>query len=221
MQISRYKKPVVVVGAAFVVGFCCFIFRNLDAWLEVSDPLPNSLDLLFTTSGEETRFRYSKKLFSQGRVSFWLLSYPTSAIADSLRKENFNIKRIGVVDSCANTQSEIACLEHWMESDCRWRQFIGKEARKDAQEVAKVGIVSNWYHMLRIKLIVTAQTRNRSVSYYYLPVPSEYDQYRNRYKSWWRQSAVRYVVFLEWKKIVYYFLKNPGLIFSLSSARHS
>jgi hypothetical protein len=206
------KKRIFLAGVVIVIGLGYYVFLNMDVGLEVVDPLPKSLDVLFTLSGEMTRLQYSKELFAKGRVSFWLLSFPNKKIMDTFQKDGLDTARIGIVDSCANTRSEIAFLKQWLMTGPRSRRFLRQENGQDSTKKVNVGIVSNWYHMRRIQLIVETQIRKGLFTSFYLPVPNTYDTYRDRHKSWWRQKTVREIVYSEWKKNIYYLFSHPQLI---------
>lgn len=207
------KKPVFLVALAGIVfGGGIYGFRNLGAWLVVSDPLPSSLDVLFTLGGEDSRFVYSKELYARYPRAIWLISYPSATIVRALKTEGFDTSRIAVVDTCQNTRSEIAFLKKWLSlsfSSMRRPGALGAAtARTTSGDSLTIGIISNWYHMRRIKVIVDRQLPKGAYSLYYLPASITTDPYRYSYKKWWQQKAVRSIVCLEWEKILLYWVKH-------------
>jgi uncharacterized SAM-binding protein YcdF (DUF218 family) len=218
MRVLRLKKTILPFSFVFTIGVGCVVFRNLDRWLEISDPLPGRIDVLFTLSGEDSRLQYSSELFSEHRASFWLISNPDKKITGALQAVGIDTTRIFVVDSCANTRSEIAFLKQWILTDPRAGRIPLKDAGQGAPMACSVGIVSNWYHMRRTQLIAKNLLGGNFFPCLYLAVPHRFDAYyRDLKKAWWRQRIVRNVVLLEWKKIVYYFFMHPLLVFSMSS----
>jgi|WetSurMetagenome_2_1015567.scaffolds.fasta_scaffold110547_1 hypothetical protein len=187
----------VVLVAIAATGF---FFYRLDAWLEVSDPLPGTIDLLFTLSGESTRLDYSKKLFAQGACHSWLISDPDTGLPATIRRQRLSAGDISGVDTCGNTRSEIRFL----------KSFLGKtEYREGKGTLPKIGIVSNWYHLRRAKILVETYIPKGGFSFYYLAVPREYDTYRDSRKHWWRQKVVKDIALFELGKIIYFYSTHP------------
>jgi uncharacterized SAM-binding protein YcdF (DUF218 family) len=202
-------RAIVVFCFSAMVVIGVFLFVHLDRFLVVSDPLPSSLDALFTLGGEDTRLAYSKQLYVKYSPVLWLISYADKNLIRSLEKEKIDTSRITLVDTCKNTRSEIRYMEKWV----RDRALSGRlDTGTAAVGPPRIGIVSNWYHMRRINMIIRAQAPKNRLRYYYLAVPGSYESYRNTGKRWWRQKNMRDVVFLEWEKIIYYFVMHPLLI---------
>jgi uncharacterized SAM-binding protein YcdF (DUF218 family) len=158
------------------------------------------------------------ELFAKGNISFWLVSYENKKIMARFLQRGLDTARICIVDTCANTRSEIAFLKHWLETDPRGGRYGIRGNGHGALAKGTIGVVSNWYHMRRIQLIVGNLFGKDRFSCLLLAVPNRFDaHYRDLKKNWWRQRAVRAVVLLEWKKIVYYIFKRPLLVFSMIS----
>ncbi len=196
-------------GMLVVIAIAAFILYDLDDWLEVSDPFPGSIDLLFTLSGESTRLDYSKKLFERGACRSWLISDPDTGLPAAIRRQRRAAGDVWGVDTCQNTRSEIMFLKSFL-GKTEWRSEHRENARRgDIRAIPKIGIVSNWYHMRRVKIIVEAFIPESRFSFYYFPVPSNYDTYRDRRKHWWRQKKVKDIALFELGKIVYFIINHP------------
>jgi uncharacterized SAM-binding protein YcdF (DUF218 family) len=212
MRPCATKKTVFLIAfAGIIIGGGIYGFRNLGAWLVVSDPLPSSLDVFFTLGGEDSRLVYSQELYARYPRAIWLISYPSAAISRALKKEGFDTSRIAVVDTCQNTRSEIAFLSQRL--SLAFPHLFRPAALKaattgDSDDSLKIGIISNWYHMRRIKVIVDRQLPKGAYSLYYLPASIATDPYRYSYKKWWRKKVVRSIVFLEWEKILLYLVRH-------------
>jgi uncharacterized SAM-binding protein YcdF (DUF218 family) len=176
--------------------------------------LPDSLDVIFTFAGESGRITYSKQLFTRYQKSIWVLSYPGKKIIVPLAREGFDTSRITVVDTCRNTASEVAYILSLTTapstgsaaSENRLELFLKTSA---VRHHLKVGLVSNPYHMRRIRMMATRKKEAGSLSFYYLPVPYEYYGWTKRvYEKWWESDELRPAINLELKKLAYYSFKQ-------------
>lgn len=187
---------------AIAVLFCWIVFRNLAVWLVVSDPLPQSLDAIFTFAGDIHRLNYSKELFNRYPQAQWLISYPSKKIAVPLKRDGFDTTRITIVDTCKNTHSEV-----WYLTD--WATHVSEtDNRFSKTRPLSVGLVSTPFHMRRIRLEVRRRRIDNACVFYYLPVPVEqYGLTKNDFKMWWKNDQLESAVVLEFKKFIYYFWK--------------
>jgi uncharacterized SAM-binding protein YcdF (DUF218 family) len=194
-------KTAIVLGSALcVAAACACAFRGLALFLVVSDPLPPSLDAVFTFAGETHRIIYSKELFKQYPHSQWLISYPTKRISIPLGKKGLDTSRIFIVDTCKNTTSEA-----WYVADWALRTVNGGNGYSAARPLA-IGLVSTPFHMRRIRMEVRRKYKSTACRFFYLPVPYErYGVTRHTYETWWMNKQLRPAVILEFKKFIYYF----------------
>jgi uncharacterized SAM-binding protein YcdF (DUF218 family) len=192
------KKTVCIVGVALpALAAAVFAFCNCALWLVVSDPLPATLDAVFTFAGESHRIVYSRELFLANKNSRWLLSYPSRRIAARLVKEGLDTSRITIVDTCKNTSSEAAYVTDWAAKECM---------RFTADRPLAIGLVSTPFHMRRIRMEITRKFKGKSCNFYYLPVPFErYGVTRQTYATWWLNKPLRQAVLLELQKYIFYF----------------
>jgi uncharacterized SAM-binding protein YcdF (DUF218 family) len=187
--------------AVVLVGWLAF--RNLAVWLVISDPLPQSLDAVFTFAGDVHRINYSKELFKQYPQSKWLISYPSKKIAVPLKRDGFDTSRIVIVDTCKNTTAEVLFITDWV------HHAVAADKRFSRARPLSVGLVSTPYHMRRIRMGVSRRGKNDACAYYYLPVPRElYGLTKNDFKTWWKNDQLKSAVWLEFKKFTYYFWKS-------------
>ncbi|NLP00977.1 MAG: hypothetical protein GX089_00640 [Fibrobacter sp.] len=169
-----------------------FSFRNLGKWLMVSDPLPGHLDIVFTFAGENVRVSYSKELMSRFSDAHWMLSDYKDGHSRLLKRSNYDMSKVSVIDSCRNTYSEVDALMKRLSSQ---------------KEELHVGLVSGPYHMRRIKIMLSRYPETKNYHFYFLPVPLErYNWTDNMIKKWWRSGTVSSAVISEVQKIVYFFL---------------
>jgi uncharacterized SAM-binding protein YcdF (DUF218 family) len=198
------KKNIVIVSSVFLVAALFLLaFRNCALWLVVSDPLPPSLDALFTFAGETNRMVYSKELFTRYPGSRWIISYPSKKIAIPLNKDGFDTSRIMIVDTCKNTNAEALFITDWA------RQALSGSSGFSKAGPLAIGLVSTPTHMRRIRMEISRKYKTRSCIFYYLPVPFErYGLTKNDYKTWWYSGQLRPVVLLEIKKLIYYTWKS-------------
>lgn len=198
------RKLQIVLSVAFVAVVLSgwFAFRNLATWLVVSDPLPPSLDVIFTFAGDNQRLIYSKELYAKYPQARWVISYPTKKIAVPLKREGFDTSRIQIVDTCKNTNTEAWFITGWV------RHAAETGAGISRANPLKVGLVSMPYHMRRIHLDVSRKPKDESCVYYYLPVPFEqYGLTKADFKTWWMIAPLRASILLEFKKYLYYLWK--------------
>lgn len=167
-------------------------------WLVISDPIPENLDLIVTFAGERERVAYSRELSTKFPKSFWILSDYKDGYSRLLRKSNFNMSRVHIVDTCQNTVSEIDAVKKWIRNN--------QQKFKDKSQIS-IGLVSSPYHMRRIQLIVKNQLKNDSYRFHYLPVPLERYNWTNKMLTyWWRTGSVSRAVISEFQKIIYFIL---------------
>jgi uncharacterized SAM-binding protein YcdF (DUF218 family) len=190
----------IVTTALAAAAVCAYAFRNLALFLVVSEPLPPSLDAVFTFAGETQRIIYSKELFKQYTRSEWLISYPTKRISIPLGKKGLDTSRIFVVDTCRNTNSEA-----WYIADWALRTVNSNSGYSAARPLA-IGLVSTPFHMRRIRLEVQRKYKGTACRFFYLPVPYErYGVTKHTYETWWMNKQLRPAVILEFNKFIYYF----------------
>jgi uncharacterized SAM-binding protein YcdF (DUF218 family) len=202
--IFRKKTRVVLPGFAIVLVLAGWIaFRNLALWMVVSEPLPPSLDAIFTFAGETHRMMYSKELYARYPGSRWIISYPSKRIAIPLNKDGFDTARISIIDTCKNTYAEALFITDWAKN-----MTAEGHGYSNAKPLA-IGLVSTPFHMRRIRMEVSRKFKDRACVFYYLPVPFErYGMTRNDYKTWWNRVQLRAAVVLEIKKLIYYSWKS-------------
>lgn len=196
----KFPNPFTIILAfsSLFLVLCFFLLLNMGQWLVINDPIPEKLDLIVTFAGERERVAYSRELSTKFPQSFWLLSDYKDGYSRLLRKSNFNMSRVHIVDTCQNTVSEIDAMNNWIKKN--QQRFKGKSR-------ISIGLVSSPYHMRRIQLIVKKQFKNNDISFHYLPVPLERYKWTNKMlKYWWRTGAVSRAVISEFQKIIYFIL---------------
>lgn len=196
----KFPNPFTIILAfsSLFLVLCLFLLLNMGRWLVIYDPIPEKLDLIVTFAGEQQRVAYSRELSMKFPQSFWLLSDYKDGYSRLLRKSNFNMSRVHIVDTCQNTVSEIDAMNNWIKKN--QQRFIGKSR-------ISIGLVSSPYHMRRIQLIVKKQFKNNDISFHYLPVPLERYKWTNKMLMyWWRTGAVSRAVISEFQKIIYFIL---------------
>lgn len=193
-----FKKIRIPIGIGCILVAFFFGLRSVGVWLLVNNPVPERVDVIFTFAGDRYRVIYSRKLMETFKNAHWLLSDFKDGYATLLRKQDFNMSRVTIVDTCVNTISEVKALFHYLESNAT---VLPPEP--------VVALVSSPYHMRRIQLMVAQQQKVKNVTFSYLPVPLEqYNASRDMYRHWWKYSGISNVVFSELPKIVYFFFFN-------------
>ncbi|HEX3019821.1 MAG TPA: ElyC/SanA/YdcF family protein [Chitinispirillaceae bacterium] len=199
MSMFKFHKSFGIALIFFLLTLilCLFMFINAGRWLVISDPLPENLDLIFTFAGEHERVAYSKELTSKYPRSFWMLSDYKNGYARLLRKSNFNMSIVQIVDTCKNTVSEVNALRTWLKNN---KQFQNNTR-------LSIGLVSSPYHMRRIKLITKKEFKKSNIDFHFLPVPLDrYNWTSKMLQYWWNTGAVSRVVISELQKIIYFLL---------------
>jgi uncharacterized SAM-binding protein YcdF (DUF218 family) len=195
------NKKALLFLACFLIVFAgtgWVVFKNLASWLIVSDPLPQSLDVIFTFGGEDSRIAYSKSLFSKNPRALWIISYENRKLLQTLGKEGFDTSRIRIVDTCTSTFAEISFLKNQMADFVKTRGNSGKVG------LPTIGLVSNWYHMRRIKLTASRAIPKDLCKLKYFSVPLTKNESSRFLGAWWKDNNVRSIVCSEWWKILYY-----------------
>jgi uncharacterized SAM-binding protein YcdF (DUF218 family) len=192
-------RLIIVLGVITVtIPLLLLALRGAGVWLLVDDPLPEKVDVIFTFAGEKYRVDYSAKLMIKYPGAHWVLSDFKNGYFNYIRKKEFDISRITLVDTCVSTISEVKCLFGYL-----------REQRGQYPKNLTVGLVSSPYHMRRINLMVKSQGRMNNVKFTYLPVPLEaYNASDEMYKRWWKNKYISEVVFSEFPKILYFYFFN-------------
>lgn len=198
--------------ARLIAGFLCvlllfiFVLLRLGDWLTPSDPLPGNLDLIVTFAGENVRVNYSRELMSRYPEAHWLLSDYKNGYGRLLQKNDYDMRRVTIVDTCKNTLSEVHAAAAYIPVFLK-----EKPVRKDPKQRLTVGLVSSPYHMRRIDLMARRYLGGPDVRYFLLSVPLQKYQWGEKtFRYWWRSNVITSVTMLELMKIGYFLL--TGLI---------
>ena len=196
----NHKKTLALIVSLLIVFAVIglFVFKNLASWLIVSDPVPKSLDVIFTFGGEDSRIAYSKSLFSKNPRALWIISYENRKLVQTLWKEGFDTSRIRIVDTCTSTFSEISFLKNQI------ADFVKPRGNSGNAGSPTIGLVSNWYHMRRIKLTASRVIPKDLCKLKYFSVPLTKNESSRFLGAWWKDDNVRSIVCSEWWKILYY-----------------
>ena len=202
---NKTKTLLVLCILVFFAGTGWYVFKNLALWLIVSDPVPQSLDALFTFGGEDTRVTYSKSLFLKNPHGLWVISSDNKKIIQTLGKEGFDTSRIFLVDTCSSTSSEISFLNNWIAGFIKKREgTAGDKKVSQVSALPEIALVSNWYHMRRIQLIASRRIPKKLCMVSYCSVPLSNHELAILSNKWWNTKAVSRIVYSEWRKILYY-----------------
>ncbi len=195
--LKKHKKVLVISCTVIVLVIVTFIaIRQAGVWLLVKDPIPDKVDVLFTFAGERHRVDYTSELMMKYPNAHWVLSDFKDGYFNYIKKKNFDISRVTVVDTCISTVYEVRTLIGYLEAH-----------RSRYPEGITVGLVSGPYHMRRIQLMVRSRSRLKNVTFVFLPVPLEsYNTSDEMYKRWWNYRNISSVVFSELPKILYFYL---------------
>jgi uncharacterized SAM-binding protein YcdF (DUF218 family) len=196
----NHKKTLVLLFSLLIVftAIGLFVFKNLASWLIVSDPVPQSLDVIFTFGGEDSRTIYSKSLFLKNPHPLWIISSDNKKLAKTLGKEGFDTSRIRIVDTCTSTFAEISFLKNQI------ADFVKTSGNSGIAGLPTIGLVSNWYHMRRIKLTASRKIPKELCKLLYFSVPLSKNESSRFLGAWWKDDNVRSIVCSEWWKILYY-----------------
>ena len=208
-MIQMKKKiiiPVIVSALTVtVVIISVAVFLNFGSWLIVSDPVPERLDIIFTFAGDGARVTYSKELAMIFPEARWILSDYQNGHARLLRKSNYDMSRVAVVDTCRNTRAEIRTLIRMLGAG--GPEFVPCVSLSSSGQVINVGLVSSPYHMRRIQLMVKKYHKEGNYRFMYLPVPMDRYQWSDRtVRNWWKSAKLSKAVISEAQKILYFFL---------------
>jgi uncharacterized SAM-binding protein YcdF (DUF218 family) len=204
------KKPITfIICLLIIISVTGWIaFKNLALWLVVSDPVPQSLDALFTFGEEDSRVAYSQSLFLKNPQAIWVISSENKKLIRTLGKEGLDTSRIIIVDTCKNTYSEISFLNNWIAGFIKKRAETTNDKKvshvSDKIDLPKIGLVSNWYHMRRIKLIASRKISKKQCTLLYFSVPLSKNERAGIRNNWWNDKIVSSIVYSEWWKILYY-----------------
>lgn len=156
----------------------------LGTWLIVSDPLPERIDMLFTFAGPRMRVDYSRQILSLHPQAHWVLSDPRKRFANAFSEWGIDPEECTVIPPCTSTREEMEALF----------QFICRRATGDGKAELELGLVSEPFHMRRIKCYATALRRSlcRPVNISCLPIPRErFVEKENPYGRWWMNRRLR------------------------------
>ncbi len=229
-----------ILAATVTFGFVAIAaatiaFRNLGSWLVVSDPLPPSLDIIFTFGGDPERYEHSKELARRYTRAFWIIStgkipvFDTLTMGEIVRRsvayEGFDTLRVLVDDTCSSTGAELNLLASLLSpvlesaensnaphpdlSDTTAASAydrFGLWLSRTNRDTLHVGLVSAHYHTRRIKMLANRWLKNDRIVFHILPVPYGEDTNRSYcQRHWWRYDTDASFVFSEIIKLAYYF----------------
>jgi len=191
----------IAVSGVAVVVVAVVAFRHAGSWLVVSDALPEHLDAIGTFAGENVRVDYSKKLAEVYPSARWFLSDYKNGHGRLLQKNNFDMSRVFITDTCRSTISEVQAMARWIET------LRGTYDHKNHREVLHIGLVSSPYHMRRISIMASRRIKKERIHLYFLPVPfSEYEWNRDTLRYWWRSNQLVSITTSELLKLGYFLL---------------
>lgn len=208
---KRKKRfvPLSLLGIVPAAGLGLFLFFKIGTLLAVNDPVPQRLDVIFTFGGENERVSYSRKLMQQFPDAHWVLSDYYHFFSHILQRDGFAMTRVSFLDTCANTLSEVHGLWDWIagheDSLYKSKNTLVRETSglNKPPVTLSVGLVSNPFHMRRIKFMAQTVFSNTPVTLYCLPVPL--DQYHWKSQDvlfWWQSKTTRSWVLSEIGKLL-------------------
>lgn len=180
VTISIYKKSLV---------------HCMGKYLFVQSLLPANLDVIMSFGGaRSTRDRYAQELVKKFPNATWVLSGRNKeAYMKELSKNGVDTVKIDFVDACESTLDEIQYL----------KKYLVKQ-----KQTATVGLVSNQFHMRRIKLfaeyVIGSDRKTDKNQLQYLPVPSLLEGN-------WYPNVSSKVVLWEWSKMIAYYPVIVGI----------
>lgn len=176
---------------------------RLGDWLTPSDVLPERIDLIVTFGGDTRRVEYSKELMERYPEAHWFLSDYKNGYGRLLQKNDYDMKRVTIVDTCTSTLSEIHAAAQWI-------TVAGAPVLPAAIGNGRpllVGLVSSPYHMRRIDLMAHRYLKSQNIRYVLLPVPfGKYKWEKKTFQYWWRNEFITSTTIQELAKIVYFLL---------------
>ncbi len=172
-------------------------YRVMGNWLEVIDPEPAHIDVIFTFGGENARDRFSLELARAHPEAVWILStYNARERIRTLDLYDIDSARLVVVDTLKNTWEEVKFLREWL------RQKEGVDSPRT------VALVSGPYHMRRIKIAAVRLLNHVPCRLSFVPTPMKaYNHSPAAYRTWWRDRTLRPLVRLECVKTLYYLVR--------------
>ena len=208
---TRNRLSIIAAVVVPVLGAAFFLFCRVGVWLAVADPVPSHLDVIFTFGGENARVAYSRELMDRYPQARWVLSDYFHRYSRILSRDNFDMSRVAIVDTCRYTLAEVKGLGDWLRRHGRQSAPVppvSDDAASPARQTIlplRVALVSSPFHMRRIKSITTHAFPNSSYMFYYLPVPLErYGWTQHDVTWWWRTRAIRTWVGSEIGKLLAY-----------------
>ena len=206
----RFVIPAIAI--ALLVCGAAIVALNIGDWLMVSDPLPPHLDYIFTFAGENPRLTYSKELMARYPDAHWILSDFHHSYSRILARNGFDMTRVSAVDTASNTLAEVHALRDWLNANTDSLHLLpaaDDTVRRLPPSKVSIGLVSNPYHMRRIKFMVNDvfHDRRKAVLFYYLPVPFErFHRTPREMRTWWRSKSLRTFAGSEIGKLIMYWL---------------
>ncbi len=181
-----------IVIAVFFFYIIKTILFSFNEWISCSGDKPKKVDCIVTFAGEAAREVYAKSLIDSGYSKKWVASKWES---DILKEIEFEYKStvLEFMGTSENTHDEVDSLLKWLDNN---------------KSIKNVALVSGFYHMRRIKLLVEKKKLNGSCNFFYWPVPSvNYGFSKKDIDFWWKNKHLRNLYAFELQKIAYYFIK--------------
>ena len=215
---------IIILIAISLISVGSFAFINLGKWLLVSDPLPEKLDVIFVFGGTLSRARYALRLKDKYPDVRIIINNSKNRInknldiANILAKEGFNtdnvlsigIDTIRFLNAERNVKSgtylEVIFLIQWMQNYLTGKKASNRigDSPTDIIKNVSVGLVSDGFHMRRIKLLVERKMKKLQCKFWYLPSNIDKNKHTgDSYTYWWKYKKIRKVVLRETFKFVY------------------
>jgi hypothetical protein len=202
--IFRYRWVRVTV---ILLVFLILVLRGiigLGKWLVTADTVPLHLDLICTFAGDRQRVDYSKELMQQHPLAHWVMSDYKNGYGRLLQKDEFDMHRVSIIDTCKNTLSEVLAFRKWIDSVYTLKCAVKQD--KDGS-ILHVGLISSPYHMRRIRMMANRHLKKKNVQFYCIFVPfNSYNWDDTTFRYWWRSDQIASYVYSEIAKIAYFIL---------------
>ena len=203
MESKKAKHLTLFIVLAVVIGAAAMLFLEAGSWLAFSEPVPPHVDIVFTFGGENVRIAYSRELMQRFPDAHWVISDFTHRYARILQREGYDMSCVTILDTCRYTISEVRGLADWLRTE---RDSTGSSTAKTRAALRRplhIALVSNPFHMRRIKFIIETVFHDPAIRFHYLPVPPErYSWSSKSITRWWEFKSIRQWVGSEIAKLM-------------------
>ena len=149
-----------LLTASVLLAGAAILAHQLGRKFPVQEAPPRNIDAIFTFGMAPARYAYSESLWRDHADAEWFISDPLDYIGKRMLRRGIPSEKLAVVINRRNTYQEIEALDSLLHSR------LGHANRK-----LEIALVSDDYHLLRIRMLANRHLDHSRYHFVFLAVP--------------------------------------------------